>query len=164
VSLQQVRLDLTHRVKHDAHDDQHAGATEKLCRHVGNFQCLGEQLWQHSDDSEKDRTGEGEARHCEIEEVSRRLARTDAWDKAPILFEIVSDLNRLELRCHPEIAEEENHHAIEYIMEPTDREEVCDLLRCPVLREGHVYDRGGEEQDGLGKNDGHDTRVIDFER
>ena len=84
--------------------------------------------------------------------------------KPPYFLEIVSDLNRLELRRHPEVAEEENHDAIENVMQPADCEEVCDLLGSPALRESHVDDRGREEQDGLGENDRHDPRVVDLER
>ena len=49
-------------------------------------------------------------------------------------------------------------------MQPTDREEVCDLLRSPAVREGHVDDRGREEQERPGEDDRHDARVIHLQR
>ncbi len=40
VPLQQMSFHLAHGVEHHAHNDQHAGASEELRRHVGDLQCL----------------------------------------------------------------------------------------------------------------------------
>ena len=58
MSLEQVCLDLTHRVENHPHNDEHSSAAEKLCGHIGNLQRLGQQLRQDSNDGEENCPGE----------------------------------------------------------------------------------------------------------
>ena len=84
--LNEVRLHLTHRIEHDAHNDQQTCATEELrCDH-GHVQTLAEKAWHNRYHRQKNRAGKREPRHREIEKVRSRFAWPDTWNITAVFF------------------------------------------------------------------------------
>src|SRR4029077_10399128 len=116
--LNQVRLHLAHGIKHHAHNDQQAGAAEKLRCDDGHIQPLAEETRKDCDQRQENRASKRESRHREIKKVGSWLSWPHAGNVTAVFFKIVRDLSRLKLRGNPEVTEEENHRRKNDIMEP----------------------------------------------
>src|SRR5581483_331484 len=90
--LNEVRLDLSHRIKHHSHDDEQTRAAKKLCGDLRHLQSLAQQTRQNRDQSEEHRARECQARHRKVEKVCRRFSRTNTGDVTADFFEIGRDL------------------------------------------------------------------------
>ncbi len=53
---------------------------------VRHMQSLAQQTRQNRNHREKNRAGEGQPRHCEIEKIGRRLSRSDSRNVAAVFF------------------------------------------------------------------------------
>src|SRR3954466_7277937 len=96
--LDQMRLHLSHRVEHDANDDEQTGAAEELRRNGGHVQPLTEQARKNRNEREENSAGKSQPSHGEVQELRRRFARTHSWNVTAVLLQIIGDLRRLELR------------------------------------------------------------------
>ena len=84
--LNQMRLDLPHRVEHDTDDNQQARASEKLRRDHRHVQSLAEKAGQDRYQREKNCASERQPRHREIEKIGSWFARTNAWNVTAVFF------------------------------------------------------------------------------
>ena len=112
----QVRLDLAHRVEHDADDDQQAGAAEERGHDPRDAELLSHDRGHHGDHGQEHRAGQRDARHRLVQKLRRRPAGPDARNIAAVLLQVVRDLDRIELRRHPEIREEEDHQRVQNVV------------------------------------------------
>src|SRR5437870_12812323 len=117
--LNEVGLHLAHGIKHDAHNDQQAGAAEKLRCDDGHIQPLAEKAWQNRYQGEENRVGTRESCHREIKKLGSRLSWPHARHVTAVFFKIVRDLRRLKLGCNPEVTVEEDHCCKHDISGPT---------------------------------------------
>src|SRR5881409_723926 len=93
--LNQVCFHLAHGIKHDAHNDQQAGAAEKLGCDDGHIQPLTEETWKDCDQRQESRASKRESRHREIKKVGSWFSRPHARNVTAVFFKIVGDLSRL---------------------------------------------------------------------
>src|SRR5437868_151652 len=84
--LDQMRLHLPHRVEDHAHDNEQAGAAEKLRGDLWNLQTLAEEARQDRDHGKENRAGERKPRHGVIEEFRGRFAGPHARNVAAVFF------------------------------------------------------------------------------
>ena len=155
----QMRLHLAHRVEHDAHDDQQAGAAEERRHHPGNAETAGHHRRHHRDHGQEQRAGQRDARHRPVQKLRRRPAGADARHVAAVLLQVVGDLDRIELRRHPEIGEEEDHQRVQDVVQRRAVIQVRGQLLEKVDRD-HAQELRREHQDGLREDDGHDAGVV----
>src|SRR4029453_1097404 len=146
MTLDQVCLDLSHRIKNHTHDDEQTGSAKKLRRDYRDVQTVTKKTRQDSDQRQENRARKSQAGHREIEKIRGRFSRPDAWDIAAIFLEIVRDLRRLNLGRHPEITEKEKHRREDRVMQPAVGEHVCDLLGRAAVLEGETDDCRRKEQ------------------
>src|SRR5438270_12947319 len=164
MTLNEMRLHLTHRIKHHPDDDEQARPAEKLGCNLRHMQSLTEQTWQHRDQREENRAGKGQACHGEIKKIRSWFTWSYAWDIAAVFLQIIRNLGRLELSRDPEITEEENHRRQQNVMRPAARHQVSDLPRDTTIFEGEANNRCWKQQKRPGENDRHDASVIHLQR
>ena len=96
------------------------------------------------------------------------LAGADAEDVAVVLLEVIGNLHRAEHDRNPEVAEAEDQHGVDRVVESI----IAGEERGPVMQESErreisaqrIEQHGREAHDGTGEDDRHHARVIDLER
>src|SRR5213076_1976299 len=146
-------LHLAHGIEHQADNDQQARAAEKLRGNHWNVQSLAEKAWQDRYQCKKDRAGERESRHGEIEKIRSRFPGPDARNVATVLLQVVRDLRRLKLRGNPEITEEENHPRQNDVMRPAAGKRGGDAVGNRAVLKTVADDRRGKKEQRPGKDD-----------
>ena len=101
----QMGFQLTHRIQHHADHDQQAGAAEELRYHERDMEAVEKEHREERQHHQKHRAARGDPRHRRIEEVRGRLTGADAGDVRALFFEVVRDLQRVELVGDPEETE-----------------------------------------------------------
>src|SRR5207244_2035301 len=162
--LNQVGLHLANGIKHDAYNDQQAGAAKKLRCDDGHIQPLAEKAWQNRYQGEENRAGKRESRHREIKKLGSRLSWPHARNVTAVFFKIVRDLRRLKLGCNPEVTEKENHCRKNDIMGPTGGKRAGYAIRDGTALKTVADDSGREQKQRPGKDDWHDTSIIHLQR
>src|SRR5438094_9581249 len=107
--LNQVRFHLPHCVKHDAHNDQQAGAADKLRCNDRHIQPLTEETWQDRDQSQESRASKREARHRELKKAGNRISWTHTRHVTAVFFELIRERSRFNWPRTPEVTEREKH-------------------------------------------------------
>src|SRR6266436_7089903 len=133
--LNEVGFHLAHGIKHDAHNDQQAGAAKKLRCNDGHIQPLAEETWKDRDHRQETRASKRESRHREIKKVGSRFSWAHTRNVTAVFFKVVRDLSRLKLRGNPEVTEKENHCRKNNIMEPACRKRCGDARGCRAVSE-----------------------------
>ncbi len=167
MALQQERLDLAHRVEHDADGDEAAGAADDAGEARIKIEIVDEQVRQQSDDHEEHAAREGEAVHHELKIMRRVFAGADAGNVAVVLLQIVGDLNRLEHDGHPEIAEDEHQTAHDDVVGQVPGLKAGNELaqKAERLLGREPAERHRKERDDRAREDDrHDARVVDLQR
>ena len=142
--LNQVSLDLPHRVEHDTNDDQQTCATEKLSGDYRYVQPLAEEAWKNCDERQKNRAGKRQPRHREIKKISCWFSRAHTGDVTAVFFQIIRNLSWLKLCRDPEIAEEENHRCENDIMNPAGGKRSSNARGCGAVSKSVLDNRGWE--------------------
>src|SRR5581483_4667174 len=166
MTLEEKGFNLPHGVEEDTDVDQHAGATKEIGHPGRNLEVEEEDVGHDGDEREEDRTGEGEARHDEIEKLSGGLTRPHPRHITAVLFQIVGHLDGLEHDRNPEIAEKEDEQPVRAVVKPVAALEPLRGLdeEFPVQsRTESGKNLLGKEKDGGGKNDRHDAGIVDLE-
>src|SRR5438477_10816469 len=161
--LNEVGFNLSHRIKHDAYNNQQAGAAEKLRCDDGHIQPLTEETWKDCDQRQESRAGKRQPRHREIKKVGSRFSWPHARNVTAVFFKVVRDLSRLKLRGNPEVTEKENHRRKNDIMEPAGGERRGDPRGCRAVSESVLNNGRWKKKQRPGKNDRHHARVIHFQ-
>ena len=112
-----------------------------------------------------------------MEILAGRLSWAHTRDVTAILLEIVGNLEFIELGCHPEIGEEQDHQRIKQEvpkgafgeLEGNGMTDISNQFGALIMgaTEGLSDEEKellGEHENGLRKNDGHNTSVIDAQR
>ena len=164
---QKMGLHLAHSIKHHTHGNQQTRAAKERRDIKGHTQRLLQDRRHNGDHRQKDGTGKGDSTHGPMKEIASRLPGTNSGNIAPIFFQIVRNLNLVELSRHPKIREKQNHQSLQdhvaqaaVCNQATDLQEELDVGDLPKSEEQFVR----EHQDGLGENDGHHSSVIDPKR
>src|SRR5207253_262552 len=94
------------------------------------------------------------------------LPWTHARNVAAVFLQIIRNLDFVELSGDPEIGEEKNHQAIQrkvkrIALAQVVVGEIFQKTQAAVSGAKELKDFSRKHQDGLGKNDGHDPRIVD---
>src|SRR5437764_8633679 len=138
--LNQMRLYLTHRIEHNAHNDQKACAAEELRRDHWHVQPLAEQAWEYRDQRQKDCAGKSQPRHRVVEKIRSRFSGSNTGNVTAVFLQIVRDLGRLKLRSDPEVTEEENHRRKSEIMRPAGRKRCSNAIGSGTVLKAVAHD------------------------
>src|SRR6478752_8035765 len=88
-TLHELALDLLDRVEPHTDHDQHRGAAEREVLVLAAAGEAEEEVRQHGDDAQVQRTGEGDPREHVLEVLGRRTAGPDAGDEPAELLHLV---------------------------------------------------------------------------
>ena len=160
---QQVRLHLAHRIQCHAHDNQKARAAQERRHQPRDIKLLVHDRGDHGDHGQRHGADQRDTGHGLVQELRGRTAGPDTGHVAAIAFQIVRNLERIELRGHPEIGEEEDQDPVHDDVErlPHLHRGVQRLGEMP----GDLTDQGRREgQHRAGKNDRHHAGVVDAQR
>ena len=155
------------RKPQNSDQDQHACAAEEGRHGIGNLQFAVQPDRNQGNDGQKDRASQCNPAHGIVQIIARRLPRAHPRNVATVLLQIIRDLKFVELGCHPEIREEQNHQPVQrHVKNRPFSQRARDLaeeLDVEALSQ-EQKDLLREHQNGLGKNDWHHTRVVDSQR
>src|SRR5688572_7450033 len=113
VAHQQMRLHLPHCIQHDTDKNEDTGAAKERRHFVRHLHEAIKQVGNDCNNRQEHCAGEGDSAHGVVKIIARGLARTNARDVAAVLFQVVRNLDFIELGGDPEIREEENHRTVE---------------------------------------------------
>ena len=94
------------------------------------------------------------------DELSGRLAGTESGNETAVLHQVIGDLSGIILNRGIEIAETDDQNKIEDNIEPVGSLE--HIVEQAAVGAGERHDGSRQRRDGLGKDDGHNTRHIDL--
>src|SRR3954465_13555517 len=104
---------LAHGIKHHADKDEDTGSSKELGDRVRDVHKTVEDNRLSRDDGEKNGARQANTAHGIMKVSTSRLTRTDPWKITAMFFQIIGDLQLVELRRHPEIRKEQDHRSIE---------------------------------------------------
>ena len=105
VARQEIALNLSHRVKRNADDNQQTRAAKELGDQRLDAHPAAEQHRQDGQNRQEDCACQRDARHGMIQKFSRVVARADAGDVTTVLLQVVGNLDGIELVRNPEEGE-----------------------------------------------------------
>src|SRR5437867_3083106 len=100
--LQELGLELLHRLDHDADDDEDARAAEPEGLHLRD---VADERRHDRHDPQEERARDRDARHDARKELGGRAARTDAGDEPAVSLDVVSNVVRDERERRVEAGE-----------------------------------------------------------
>src|SRR6266568_3417117 len=103
-ALEELRLELFHRLDDHADDDEDARAAKAQRLHTGD---VADERGHDGDDPEEQRPGDGDARHDALQEVGGRTARPDTGDEPAVALDVLGHVVRDERERG---VEEREHH------------------------------------------------------
>ena len=164
---QEMALHDPERVERDADDDEQRRAAEE----AGNrprerrLRPAHDEHRHEGDDEEPRRADERDLRHDVVEVLGGGASGPDAGDVAAVLLQVVGDVDRVELRRHPEEREEHDQHGVDGDVQPGGLGEHHGYVVEPARGRGEVLDDGGRDLDErLREDDRHDARVVYAQR
>ena len=101
----QMAFQLTHRIQYHADHNQQTGSAEELGDHKRDTEVAIEEHREYRKHEQEKRAACGYSGHGRIKEICSRLPRTDARNIRAFFFQIVRDLQRIELIRNPEETE-----------------------------------------------------------
>ena len=167
---EQVRLHDAERVERHTDDNQKRRATEERSDRPRNLHRTVENLRKESDDEKPRSADKRDARHHRVEIFGGGDAGTDAGKVGAVLLEVFGNVDRVELRRHPEEGEEHDERGIDHEMHGATHvgqlhEEAAEPAHGARRVGGDVAgEEAGDLEDRLRKDDRHDARVVDAQR
>ncbi len=154
-------FDLLKGIEDNSYHDQQRRTTKKRCKGL----CYPELLCytgQNTDERKEDGSRQGDAVHHLSNIVCRRLTRLDAGDEPVVLLQAVGHLLGVKNQRSIEEGKCDDHDNINQHVPNVAWviEDACNSFSR--LNVGKRKKRG-QEHDGLGKNDGHDTGGVYLE-
>src|SRR5215471_11765321 len=105
---EQVSFHLPHRVQEYADHDQHTRTTEKRGHSVRYVKRARQENGNYGNDRQKNCASQCDSAHRIMQVLAGCLARPHSWNVAAILFQIIGNLQLVELGCHPKIREKQD--------------------------------------------------------
>ena len=163
---EEMRLHDAQRVKRHADDDEERRAAEERGNRPRKLHPAHQ---NHRDERhhEKARAAdERNLRHHVVKILGRRAPRADARDVRTVLLQVLGDVDRVELRRHPEEREEHDRHRVDHHVERSAGiAEVRRELVQARARLGELHENRGRDRDErLREDDRHDARVVHAKR
>ena len=164
-------LNLLDRLEHNADHDDQARSSERY----GSVEHASEEERKNTDDRKADRADENDVVEDPVQIIARRLAGTNTRNEAAALFQIISNLQRIESDRRIEVCEENKQSNIydqsQCVFDlsgiaPVGRGKIAENLRpdsCSFVT-GQCGDDHRELHKGGSEDDGHNASRVNLER
>ena len=162
----EMRLQLTHGIQHNADHDQQTGAAEELGNHKGDPEAAVKHHGKYRKRKKEHRTAGSDSGHGTVEEIGSGLTGTDSGDESTLFFQVIRNLQGVELICHPEETEGKNQNTVDCHVTGTILPEESGKSHPDAAAAGsHGLEKiSRDHHDCSGKDDGHDVGKVDFKR
>ena len=162
----QMRLKLAHGIEDHADHNQQTGTTEELGHHKGDPEVAVQNHGKHRKSQKEHGTAGSHSGHGTVKKICGGLSGTDSGDECTLFFQVVCNLQGIELICHPEETESKDQDTVDCHITGTILPEESGKSHPDTAASGsHGLEKvTRDHHDRSGEDDRHDVGKVDLER